>query len=75
MRSQALADEYGPLYDAVDPTALDALFASSEATDRTEVADCVETTGAVTVTDADRRITVETPDRIELVPLESSSDR
>lgn len=66
----ALADEYGPLYDAVDPNALDALFASSDATDR------AATTGAVTFTYADRRITVETPDRIELVPLESSpSDR
>lgn len=67
--SLALADEYGPLYNAVDPTALDALFDSSGETDRSA------TTGVVTFTYAGRRITVETPDRIELVPLESASDQ
>lgn len=61
----AVADEFEPLYDAVDPSALNALFASTDATDR------AARPGAVTFTYADRRITVETSGRIELVSLES----
>lgn len=50
-----LADEFGPLYDAIDPTALDALFDRQDAI------------GTVRFRYADYRITVDQAGRIELV--------
>ena len=58
----AVATEFGPLYDAIDPDALDALFESSATTDRS---------GGVTFTYADRTISVDSSGRVEFRPLES----
>ncbi|WP_226479045.1 HalOD1 output domain-containing protein [Natrinema amylolyticum] len=46
-----IADEFGPLYDAVDPTALDSLFQSTGQTERS--------VGSVTFEYADYRVTVD----------------
>lgn len=54
-----IAQEFDPLYNAIDPGALDALFDDSESTDRSS--------GAVTFTYADRQIMVDTSGRVELV--------
>ncbi|WP_090378832.1 HalOD1 output domain-containing protein [Natronobacterium texcoconense] len=58
----AIAGEYGPLYEVVDPGALDALFDSSGGPDRSE--------GTVTFTYANRRVEVDTTGRVVLRPLE-----
>lgn len=54
-----LADEFGPLYDAIDPTALDSLFQSSGENGRSA--------GSVTFEYAAYRVTVDQTGRIELV--------
>ncbi|ELY86016.1 HalOD1 output domain-containing protein [Natrinema altunense] len=46
-----IADEFGPLYDAVDPTALDSLFRSTPRTERS--------VGSITFAYATYRITVD----------------
>lgn len=53
-----LAAEFGPLYDAIDPSALDSLFRSSGETDRS--------VGAVTFAYADYRITVDGTGKVAL---------
>ena len=58
-----VASEFGPLYDAIDPSALDALFESTASTDRSA--------GSVSFAYADWTVTVDTTGRVELVPLES----
>ena len=59
----AVATEFEPLYDAIDPGALDALFESSATTDRSG--------GSVTFTYAGRTISVDTTGRVEICPLDS----
>ncbi|MFC6768163.1 HalOD1 output domain-containing protein [Natrinema soli] len=54
-----LADEFGPLYDVVDPTALDSLFQSAGENGRS--------VGSVTFEYAAYRVTVDQTGRIELV--------
>ncbi|RQG96788.1 HalOD1 output domain-containing protein [Natrarchaeobius oligotrophus] len=63
----AVADAYGPLYDAVDPAALDALFESSPSTDRSG--------GIVTFDYAGYRISVDATRKVELVGLEGGAKR
>ncbi|MXV62471.1 hypothetical protein GS429_10420 [Natronorubrum sp. JWXQ-INN-674] len=58
----AVADELDPLYNAIDPSALDALFDSSGTHDRS--------TGAVTFEYADRHVRIDTTGRIELTAEE-----
>ncbi|WP_306056539.1 HalOD1 output domain-containing protein [Natronococcus wangiae] len=53
-----LADEHEPLYDAIDPTALDSLFRSSGSTDRS--------VGAVAFEYAGYRITVDQTGQVTL---------
>lgn len=57
-----VADDLEPLYDAIDPTALDALFGPSATSDRSP--------GSVTFDYAGRRITVDTSGCVELTPAE-----
>lgn len=57
-----LADEFGPLYDVIDPSALDSLFQPTAESDR-----CV---GSVTFEYAAYRVTVDQTGRVELVALE-----
>ncbi|MFD1562485.1 HalOD1 output domain-containing protein [Haloarchaeobius amylolyticus] len=53
-----LADEFGPLYDVIDPSALDSLFQSTGETSRTA--------GCVTFVYADYRVEVDQTGRVEL---------
>ncbi|QCC60662.1 hypothetical protein NP511_01565 [Natrinema thermotolerans] len=57
-----LADEFGPLYDVIDPSALDSLFQSTVGADR-----CV---GSVTFEYAGYRVGVDQTGRVELAALE-----
>lgn len=59
----AVATEFGPLYAAIDPEALDSLFESSATADRSS--------GSVTFTYARRTIAVDTTGRVEICRLES----
>lgn len=54
----AVADEFEPLYNVIDPTALDSLFDSSTELDRAG--------GSVTFTYAGHTITVDTTGRVVL---------
>lgn len=53
-----LADEFGPLYDAIDPSALDSLFQSTTGT--------AQPAGCVTFDYADYRVTVDQTGRVVL---------
>ena len=53
-----IADEFGPLYDVIDPSALDSLFQSTERRKRA--------VGCVTFEYANYRITVDQTGRVEL---------
>lgn len=53
-----LADEHGPLYDAIDPTALDSLFQATPSSERS--------VGAVTFDYAGYRITVDQTGQVTL---------
>lgn len=53
-----LADEFGPLYDSIDPTALDSLFQSTATTERS--------VGSVTFEYATYRVTVDQTGCVEL---------
>ncbi|SFC62821.1 hypothetical protein SAMN05444422_11286 [Halobiforma haloterrestris] len=53
----AVAREYGPLYDAIDPGALDSLFDSSGTPDRS---------GSVSFSYANRRVEVDSTGRVVL---------
>ncbi|MFA9417652.1 HalOD1 output domain-containing protein [Natrinema sp. HArc-T2] len=57
-----IADEFGPLYDAIDPSALDSLFQSPEGTNRT--------VGCVTFVYAGYRISVDQTGRVVLTELQ-----
>lgn len=57
-----VAHEFGPLYDAIDPGALDALFDSSNGSDRSR--------GGVTFTYAGRCVKVDTTGRVTLCSIE-----
>ncbi|MFP8952385.1 HalOD1 output domain-containing protein [Natrialbaceae archaeon A-arb3/5] len=54
----AVAEQFGPLYDAIDPSALDALFDSTNNTARSE--------GSISFTYAGYHTTVDTTGRVEL---------
>lgn len=56
-----LADEFGPLYDSIDPTALDSLFHATGETDRS--------IGSVTFEYARYRVTVDQTGCVALVDL------
>lgn len=58
----AVAEEFGPLYTAIDPSALDALFESTSTAERSE--------GCVSFAYAGYCVTVDTTGRVELVPRE-----
>ncbi len=53
-----IADEFGPLYDAIDPSALDSLFQSAE--------EANQTVGCVTFVYAGYRISVDQTGRVVL---------
>lgn len=53
-----LADEHGPLYDAIDPTALDSLFQSADPAE--------PSVGTVSFNYAGYRITVDQTGQVEL---------
>ena len=53
-----IADEFGPLYDVIDPAALDSLFQSTTETSRTG--------GCVTFVYAGYRVRVDQTGRVEL---------
>ncbi|RZV08327.1 hypothetical protein BDK88_3299 [Natrinema hispanicum] len=53
-----IADEFGPLYDAIDPTALDSLFQSAGETN--------QTVGCVTFAYAGYRVSVDQTGRVVL---------
>ena len=57
-----VANEFGPLYDAIDPSALDSLFQSSGGSNRS--------VGSVTFEYADYRVTVDQTGRVELANRE-----
>ncbi|MDS0478028.1 HalOD1 output domain-containing protein [Natrinema sp. 1APR25-10V2] len=57
-----VADEFGPLYDVIDPSALDSLFESTRGTDRT--------VGSVSFEYGDYRVTVDGTGRVELADEE-----
>ncbi|RQG92387.1 HalOD1 output domain-containing protein [Natrarchaeobius chitinivorans] len=58
----AVAREFGPLYESIDPSALDALFDSSGTLERSA--------GTVSFAYAGYRVTVDTTGRVELSDLD-----
>ncbi|QSW99441.1 HalOD1 output domain-containing protein [Haloterrigena alkaliphila] len=58
----AVADAFGPLYDVIDPAALDSLFEATRTTQRSD--------GSVSFRYAERDVRVDTTGRVELVPVE-----
>lgn len=58
----AVADDLEPLYNAIDPTALDTLFESTGTHERAN--------GSVTFNYAGHCVTVDTTGRVELAPVE-----
>lgn len=58
----AVADAFEPLFSAIDPAALDSLFASTRTYDRSD--------GAISFRYAGRHVWVDTTGRVELVPVE-----
>lgn len=57
-----VANEFGPLYEVIDPSALDSLFQSSDGSSRS--------VGSVTFEYADYRVTVDQTGRVELANRE-----
>ena len=60
----AVADEFGPLYDVIDPAALDSLFESTPTQERSD--------GSVSFDYAGRHVTVDTTGRVELVTADET---
>ncbi|MEY7848313.1 HalOD1 output domain-containing protein [Natrarchaeobius sp. A-rgal3] len=58
----AVASEFGPLYDSIDPAALDGLFESTPTSDRSA--------GTITFTYASHAVEVDTSGRVRLSRFE-----